>query len=404
MHRKRKKNYDQFSATTHTPTISIEFMKRTLPILIVLSILILQACSGAKFKQDIEVNKPVNGFDERVDSIVAGKMNQYNIPGLAIGLVMADSIIYAKGYGLKSIEDPEPVTETTNFHTASISKLFTAQAVVMLLAKNDISVNEKLVNIIPELRYDDKRVEEITIKTLLNHTSGLPDVRNYHWENNNQSASSLKEYIYGLKLTLDSQPGSRYQYSSLGYNILGYVVEKLSESSFEGYVKEKILNVSGMENSDFRYFEIPDSIKTLPHSKKRITNKVYTLKTYPYTREHAPGSTLNSSAADLSKWMISFLRTAESNEPDRIFSIMTEPSFSAYPYIGLGFQLSSIDSKTTIGHFGGDKGYRSYLLMIPEEKIGLVVLANSDYNEDFRQEILHPIARFMLNKHQLKAD
>jgi CubicO group peptidase (beta-lactamase class C family) len=385
------------------PAISTELMKRTLPIFIVLSFLVLQACSGTKFQQDIEVNHPANDFGERVDSIVAGKMNQYNIPGLSIGLVMEDSIIYTKGYGIKSIENPEPVTEISNFHTASISKLFTAQAVVMLLAENDISLNERLLNIIPELRYEDQRVEEITIKSLLNHTSGLPDVSNYHWKNKNHSASSLKEYISGLKLTLDSQPGNQYQYSSLGYNILGYVVEKLSESSFEEFVNEKIFDVSGMDNSDFRYFEIPDSIKTSPHSKKRITKKVYTLKTYPYTREHAPGSTLNSSAADLSKWMISFLKSIENNEPNRNFTKMINPGIPSFPYIGLGFQLSSIDSKKTIGHFGGDKGYRSYLLMIPDKKMGLVVLANSDYNEDFRQEILHPIAKIMLDKHQADA-
>ncbi len=356
----------------------------------------LQFCSNTRFQQNIEMNQIVNGFTEKVDSIVSSKMNNYDIPGLSIGLVVNDSIIYAKGYGLKSIECPEQVTENSNFHTASISKLFTAQAVIMLLEENDISMNEKLVDIIREFKYQDKRVEDITIKTLLNHTSGLPDVSNYHWKNNNQSKTSLKEYVLGLKLKLDSQPGTRYDYSSLAYNILGYVVEKLSETSFEEYVKENILDANGMHNSDFRYFKIPDSIKTSPHSKRLITQKVYTLKTYPYTREHAPSSTLNSSSRDLSKWMISFLKSVESNQPERIFFKMLEPSFSSYPYIGLGFQLSSIDSKTTIGHYGGDKGYRSYLLMIPEEKMGLVILANAEYNEDFRQEILHPIAKLML--------
>ena len=83
---------------------------------------------------------------------------------------------------------------------------------------------------------------------------------------------------------------------------------------------------------------------------------------------------------------------------------MLEPSFSPYPYVGLGFQLGSIDSKKTVGHFGGDKGYRSYLLMIPQEKMGLVILANSDYNEDFRQEIIHPIAKLMLELYKRNAD
>ena len=261
--------------------------------------MILESCSNTRFQQNIEMNLTANGFTEKVDSIVSDKMNNYNIPGLSIGLVVDDSIIYAKGYGVKSIEYSEQVTENSNFHTASISKLFTAQAVIMLLEESDISMNEKLVDIIPEFKYRDKRVEDITIRTLLNHTSGLPDVSNYHWKNNNQSKTDLKEYVLGLKLKLDFQPGTHYNYSSLAYNILGYVIEKLSETSFEEYVKKNILDANGMQNSDFRYFKIPDSIKTSPHSKRLITKKVYTLKTYPYTREQAPSSTLNSSSKRL---------------------------------------------------------------------------------------------------------
>ena len=75
---------------------------------------------------------------------------------------------------------------------------------------------------------------------------------------------------------------------------------------------------------------------------------------------------------------------------------MIEPTFSSNPYMGLGFQLNTINSIKTIGHYGGDKGFRSYQIMIPEEKMGLVLLANCDYNEDFRQEIIHAIAKLML--------
>ena len=371
-------------------------MNKTFLKLIILYFLSLQSCSGVSFQQNIKVNPLKTGFGKKVDSIVANKMNNYNIPGMAIGLVMNDSIIYAKGYGSKSIENTEQVSENSNFHTASISKLFTAQAVMMILAENDIPLDEKLVNIIPEIRYKDERVKDITIKMLLNHTSGLPDVSNYHWKNSNQSKTSLKDYVLNLKLKLDSQPGTNYAYSSLAYNILGYLVEKLSKTSFEDYVKTNILNTNEMYNSDFRYFKVPDAIKTAPHSKRLLTRNVYVRKNYPYTREHAPSSTLNSSADDLSKWMISFLKTLENNTSKTDFRKMIKPSFESFSHIGLGFQLSKIDSKSTVGHYGGDKGYRSYLLMIPEEKIGLVLLANCDYDEDFRQEIIHPIAKLML--------
>ncbi len=182
----------------------------------------------------------------------------------------------------------------------------------------------------------------------------------------------------------------------MAYDILGYVIEKVSGSTFDDYLKENVLNKNGMYNSDFRYFKIHDSLKTSPHSKRWVTNNIYERKTYPYTREHAPSSTLNSSSKDLSKWMISFLQTLDDSNLNNINKLMIEPTFSSNPYIGLGFQLNTINSKKTIGHYGGDKGFRSYLIMIPEEKMGLVLLANCDYQEDFRQEIIHAIAKLML--------
>ncbi len=371
-------------------------MKRILSIYILFCFLLLSLFSCQRFQQNIKSVASENRFIERVDSLVIGKMNQYNIPGLAIGLVAGDTILFTKGYGIKNIQNSQPVTKNTVFHTASVSKLFTAQAIMMLVEKGELSLDEKLIKIVPELKYKDERVEIITIRSLLNHTSGLPDVYNYHWENNNKSEESLKEYVLGLNLKLKREPLTTYHYSNLGYNILGYVIEKVTHTSFEQYLKGNILDACQMKNSDFRYFKIPDSLKVSPHSKNLITGKIYKRKIYPYTREQAPSSTLNSSAKDLSNWMISFIKLINRSSSENVYSEMIIPGFESYPNIGLGFQLGKIDSKLTIGHYGGDKGFRSYLLMIPKEKIGLVLLANCDYNEDFRQEILHPIAKEIL--------
>ncbi|WP_299122747.1 serine hydrolase domain-containing protein [uncultured Winogradskyella sp.] len=373
-------------------------MKKHLSIFKIFIFLTIQSCSSQHFKQKIEVDNSLNSFDRKVDSIIANKMNTYNIPGLSIGIVKKDSIVYSKGYGVKNINTKDLVSKNTNFHTASISKLFTAQAIIMLVQENKISLNTKLTEVIPELLYKDERVKDITIKSLLNHTSGLTDVSKYNWENNNQSDNSLRDYIIGLTLKLQSEPHAEYNYSNLGYNILGYVVEKLSKTSFDEFVKESILVPSQMSNSDFRYFKIADSIKTSPHSKRMISKKIYERKIYPYTREQAPSSTLNSSANDLNKWMISFLKSSDSLSSKKSFARMSLPSFEQYPYIGLGFQLSNLYNEKAIGHYGGDKGYRSYLIMVPEKRIGLVLLANCDYDEDFRQEILHPILKLIINE------
>ncbi len=367
----------------------------------VLGVLIFQSCTTPSFEQNIEVDQTQTGFEKALDSIVINKMNQYNITGLSIGIIQEDSILINKGFGVSDINSKSPITKNSIFHTASVSKIFTAIAIMELIEDNKISLNSKLVQILPELNYEDKRVENINIKHLLNHTSGLPDISNYNWDNNNQSANSLELYLIKLNLRLSSNPSTEYLYSNLGYDILGYIVEKTTRFSFEEFVKIKILNKAGMQTSDFRYFEIPDSLKTFPHSKYWISKNIYQRKTYPYTREHAPSSTLNASSKDLSNWMIWFLKETYGIHAKKIFSQMTEVSFEPYPYIGLGFQLGKINNHKTIGHFGGDKGFRSYLVMVPEKKIGLVLLANCDYNEEFRREILHPIAELMLkNGHE----
>lgn len=241
---------------------------------------ILLGCTQNSFKQNLEVPPSSANIIDQVDAIVVNKMNDYNIPGLSIGIVKNDSIIYTKGYGVKNIENNEFITENSIFHTASISKLFTAIAIVQLEQEKLLNLNDKLVELIPEIEFSDDLVKEITIKNLLNHTSGLPDILNYHWGNNNQSDTSLRDYILGLNLKLDNEPNTTYYYSNLGYDILGFVIEIISGLSFDDYLKKHVLNKSGMMNSDFRYYKIPDSLKTTPHTDSWISGniKVYVVK------------------------------------------------------------------------------------------------------------------------------
>lgn len=376
-------------------TLSYIFMKKEF-LVFVLSSLFL-CCTSNSFHQKMIAAGPAITFTDKVDSVVINKMNEYNIPGLSIGIVKNNTITYTRGYGIKSIDTRELVTEHTVFHTASISKIFTALAIVQLEEEQYLHLNDKIVELVPELKFNDERVKKITLKHLLNHTSGLPDIKDYNWDHSHTAKTSLRDFILGQNLKVESEPGIIYSYSNLGYNILGYIIEKVTSTSFEGYMKNNLLNNCKMYNSDFRYFKIPDSLKVSPHSKSWITGRIYEREVYPYNREHAPSSTLNSSVKELSNWMISFFKILDSTSSEYNYKKMLEPDASN-PHISLGFQLYSFESKKAIGHYGGDKGFRSFLMMMPEEKIGLIVLANSDYKEDFRQEIIYSIVKQMLNK------
>ena len=334
-------------------------------------------------------------FIGEVDSLVQQKMKEYEIPGLAIGIVQDGSTLVAKGYGVKNIDDQSPVDERTTFHTASISKLLTAQATVQLLYRRDLPLNSRLADLIPDLNYKEDIARQITVKQLLNHSSGLPDIKNYQWQNQYTSDQRLEEYAKSLELEVDFGPGIEFSYSNLGYNLLAYLIQDISGLQFEDYVEQYIMEPAGMMESDFRYFNTPEDNRASPHTRKRVGKKVSVRKTYPYSREHAGSSTLNASVRDLNSWMIHFMKALESGQ----YKSMIEPSLGSYQQIGLGFQLGQHYGMLKAGHYGGDRGFRSYLFIIPEKNLGLVLLANCDYNEDFRQEILHPLASYLiLNK------
>ena len=270
--------------------------------------------------------------------------------------------------------------------------MLTAQATLLLFEQKDKPLNSQLNDLLPQLNFGEDLARQITVRQLLNHSSGLPDIRNYQWGNQYVSDERLEEYILDKSLEVDSGPGIEYHYSNLGYNLLAYIIQDQSGKLFEEYLKEYILNPARMYNSDFRYFKTDENNRASPHSKKRLGSKTYVRKTYPYTREHAGSSTLNASVSDMNRWMIYFLNELRSGR----YAEMLEPSFGSYPNIGLGFQLANFFSFQKAGHFGGDRGFRSYLFLLPEKEMGFVLLANCDYNEDFRQEILHKIASLYL--------
>lgn len=330
------------------------------------------------------------GLGRYVDSLVVGKMREYHLPGMAIGIVNNGSIVHVAGYGIREVGGVAKINANSIFHTASVSKLLTANAIMNLVREGTISLEDPVVKYLPDLNSSDSRVGLINISHLLSHTSGLRDIQNYHWRRNNHDDNSLQKYILSKRIKLRSNPGTFYYYSNLGYDMLGLVIERVTKLTFDDYLRQAILDPAGITNSDFRYFVIQDSLKTSPHSRTKLSGKIFSRKVYPYTREHAPSSTLNASVIDLCKWMNMFMADQELSEA------MFTPHHK-FSHIGLGVQLKTLFGRKAGGHFGGDKGFRSYLIMFPDYEVGLVILANADFNEDFRQEILHPIAAYVLS-------
>jgi CubicO group peptidase (beta-lactamase class C family) len=367
---------------------ALPFVNHWLPPLFVAALWLLsRGCPHALVDQP-EVNGP--RLDrrqmDRVDKLVLETMRKYRLPGIAVGIAGKDSLLYTRGYGWANLKEHIPVTERSLFHTASISKLFTAQAIMQLVSESRLRLEDRVVDLIPALKSEDPAFSEVTVRHLLNHTSGLPDIYNYRWQRYHTEESSLERYLLAESWRLDAPPGTVFAYSNLGYDLLGYLVEAGAHQAFEEYVAEQILRPAGMITSDFRHYLLPDALRVQPYTRT-WTGAVRPRKVYPYTREHAPSSTLNASAQELAIWMGKILGERSEEGKTGFWSDMMAASTPLTDDIGLGFQRYEIDGARAVGHFGGDRGFRSFLVMVPERKIGVVVLGNCDYAEDFRQEI-----------------
>lgn len=320
---------------------------------------------------------------KKIDSFLQLHVNSSNIPGIAIAITRGDRIIYKKGFGVTDIWSGKPLQPFHNFHIASISKTFAATAVMQLAEKGKIDINNPLFTYLPYFRMKDDRYRIITIKQLLNHTSGMPDVDDYEWGKNVVDEGAAERFT---KTLLDSQlisdPGKEFHYSNIAFDIMADLVAKISGKTFEGYVKDNILLPLGMRKSSFFYPETDTSIRTKPHTG----NPSLVSPVYPYNRMHAPSSTLNTSAEELAHWAIANLNDGKFKgksilQPATLKQMMT-PTFLSNKERGVSIGLSWFSylyrGLIQIEHGGGDLGYRSMLNLIPEKKLGIVILCNHE--------------------------
>ena len=327
--------------------------------------------------------KSLMPYEDRLDKIFNRYVDSAGVPGITVAITRNDSVIYAKGFGVKNLESKEAVTPFNIFHMASVSKPFMATAIVQLSETGKIDLDEKLITYLPYFRMADDHYKEITIRQMLNHTSGFPDVKDYEWEKPQLDEGAPGRYARSLgNEKLVSAPGAEFHYSNMAFDVLADVVAKTSGKSFEAYVKENILKPLQMKESSFFQPETKVALRTTPHTGN--PPKVST--TYPYNRRHAPSSTLNSSAVDMCHWAIANLyggmfKGVRILKPESHALLMT-PTFvinkAENVSVGLSWFLSVYKNYSLIAHSGGDLGYRSQLTLVPQKKMGLVIIANWD--------------------------
>lgn len=321
---------------------------------------------------------------QQIDSYLSSLIDTAGIPGIAIALTNGQDVIYAKGFGFANIQAKEKLTPSHFFHVASISKTFTATAVMQLAEQGKLDINRPLIHYLPYLKMKDPRYRKITIKQMLNHTSGIPDVTDYEWEKAESDEGALERYTRSLADSiLMYDPGSSFNYSNIAFDVLGDVVAKVSGVSFEKYEEENILVPLDMDKSNFYYPKMSKDLQTVPYTGSSQSISMV----YPYNRKHAPSSTLTSNVLELSHWAIANMYEGRYKNRQIItpstFRAMTSPTVTVDPAqglsVGLCWFIYPYKGYINYVHEGGDIGYRSILSLIPEKKLGVVILSNTDH-------------------------
>ena len=276
-------------------------------------------------------------------------------------------VLFAKGYGLASVEHQVPNTPQTKFRLGSITKQFTAMAILILQEQGKLSVDDlvtKHVDGCPEAWKD------VTIHHLLTHTSGIPSFTSLPGYGASMPLSSSPKLTLDRvrDMPLEFTPGEKFVYSNSGYVLLGQIIEKVSGKPYEKFLPEVIFEPLGMKDTgyDFAAPIIPHRAAGYRRIGDQLANAAYLDMTIP----HAAGA-LYSTALDLHRWSVAL------DEGKLISSGAYEKMFTPFKETyGYGWFIDKQFGRKRIGHGGGINGFSTYIGRIPDEKLCVVVLSN----------------------------
>ncbi|WP_422104809.1 serine hydrolase [Winogradskyella sp.] len=320
----------------------------------------------------------------KIETEVLKQKVLFDAPGIAIGLIKNDTIVYTGAHGVRSLDTKEPLTTRSLFHMASVSKPFVATAIVQLVEQGKIDLDEKLTHYLPYYTMADARYKDITIKQMLAHTSGIPNIDDYEWDKPQYDDGAAERYARSQNTeVLDFEPGTQYNYSNPAFDILCDVIAKTSGMTFEAYMKQSIFEPIGMKNSTFLKPEVPEDLATQPHVfGDSLQSEVSAI--YPYNRRHAGSSTLHSNVEDMLLWAQVYLNKGIINGK-RIYSEASYELLTAVHTpedqrkICLSWFPGRINESPIYYHGGQDTGFNSFFGFVPEHNTAIVMMANTDY-------------------------
>ncbi|MBL0388671.1 cyclic peptide export ABC transporter [Tumebacillus sp. ITR2] len=360
---------------------------------LVLSLLLLPLSTAAEAQG-------LHSFDEAaVQAFIEDEQGASKIPGLAVVIVEGDKTIYQKGFGYANTSDKRPVTEKTLFELGSNSKAFTALAVLQLESEGKLHLSDPVTKYLPWFAMKGKgNSDEITVGDLLHHTSGIP-AKSLGELPVSQGDRAIEETVRAiLPLELKWEPGTKFEYATVNYDVLGLIIERVTGQPFQAYSQEHVLHALGLTSTYAGRESVPTDQLALGYKRNFLHASPYEA---PYFEGNTPAGYFISDAEDMAQWLKIQLGTAtppmlssdlirKSHEPDR--SVAPDADGSSYAD---GWSIYQSGGGEVV-HQGQNPNFSSYLAFRPGEEIGVAVLANQ--NSDYTSHIGDGILKLMLGK------
>ncbi|RYU93348.1 serine hydrolase domain-containing protein [Emticicia agri] len=309
-----------------------------------------------------------------IDQYIQQNIDKNHIPGLSIAIVNKNQVVFSKGYGKDG--NNRAIISSTPFAIASLSKAFTAMAVMQLVEAGKINLDTPVKNYIPTFQMADSRANQITVRQFLNQTSGLSDVVYPELSFKQQPASTMNTIDNLKDVELDSKPGEKFHYHNPNYHVMAHLVEVVSREKFSDYMQKHIFTPLQMTHSA-NYHSTMEFQKHLAQGNIFVFGQPVKLNEPNWFIEGSAG--MVSTTSDLAKWLMMYLNKGEYKgqkllSEKGIETMFSPPANSSY---GLGW---FIDPQKNVSHSGVLWTYQAEQMILTKEGYGIVILFNSGIN------------------------
>jgi len=355
--------------------------------------LLLMVSGPVAHAQAPDITAKLSGFDSYMEQV----LKDWNTPGIGVGIVVNDKLVFAKGYGYRDYEKKLPFTPTTLCQIASNSKLFTAVSAGMLVEEGKLTWDKSVRESVPTIQfYNDQLNNNVTLRDMLSHRTGVTRHDSIWFK----SPFTRKELFEKLKYLEPQEPmRETFLYNNLMYAAAGNIIELKSGKTWEQFVREKILTPLDMKTTTYSISDMtqhPDH--GVPFKEKRDSFELYKIPYYEDTEGIAPAGAIISNIDEISHWLIALMNDGKYNGkqvlPANVLKATLQPAIGLpnaagealgywellNPAYGMGRQTASYRGHLMTYHGGDLPGFHSQVSFMPNDKIGVIVLVISDHS------------------------